>query len=247
MMATFPMVYACKNPDYVFSLIFKYDSEYLVDLSLFETIGEDGINYIKESTNDTNIITNSMKSAYSYRSHYNDFVLIQVGAAGINFIIDTSGLNIDSFKADSCIIKELDWLNRTGIVQISRVDREEIAAAFANDFKSSIYWVKWNVFTNSDMVADSSGNFRRARCASNFSIIFPSERLEITSIINKNRFGISEKTSIRNLDNSKSALVDIRGRKIKNISNLKKNSVSSNLIIHYDQKNGTTKRLLNLN
>ncbi len=246
MIASFSMIYACRNPDYVFSVIFKFDLDYTVDLSLFETIGDEGINYFRGSTNDTNIIMTNSNNAYSYRSHYNDFVLIEVASAGINFIIDSSGLNINSFKADSCIKKELEWLNLAGIVQISKVERNEIAAAFADSFKSDVYWTKWDVLTSSEMTPDSSGNFEWVRCISEFSLKLPSKSLEyITSVNRNNKITSSEKFKSSNIRNSKLVLVDIRGRIIKN-NNLTINRFSPNVVIQYDQKAGTAKRQLKL-
>lgn len=245
MIASFSMIYACKNPDYVFSVIFKSDLNYNVDLSLFEVIGNEGVNYLKGSTNDTNIIMTNSKNAYYYRSHYNEFVLIEVASAGINFIIDSSGLNIDEFKADSCVVIELEWLNLVGIVQINKVDRDTIAAAFADSFKSCIYWTKWDVFTSSEMVPDSSGSFEWVRCISDFTLKFPTKSLDYIVGNNKNRRIVpSEKSNSSNIGNSKSILVDIRGRKIQNNLYSEINNSTSNILIRYDFRTGVVKRLV---
>ncbi len=239
MIVSFSIVYACENPDYVFSVIFKYDLDYKVDLSLFEVIGDEGINYLRGSTNDTNITMTNSRDAYSYRSHYNDYVLIEVASAGINFIIDSSGLDIDVFKADSCIIKELEWLNLVGIVQINKVERNAIAAAFSDSFKSDIYWTKWDVLANSEMTPDSSGNFKWVRCNSEFLLKFPSKPLEyIVGTKKDSRVVHSERP---NSGNSKSVLIDIRGRKIQSNDYSKFNSIS-NVIIRYDLRTGVAKR-----
>ncbi len=242
--ASFSMIYACKNPDYVFSVIFKYDLNYTVDLSLFEVIGNEGVNYLKGYTNDTNIIMTNSKDAYSYRSHYNDFVLIEMASAGMNFIIDSSGLKIDNFKADSCVIKELEWLNLVGIVQINKVDRNAIAAAFADSFKSCIYWTKWDVLTSSEMTPDSSGSFERVRCTSDISLKFPTESLDYININKDRRVVPSEKFKSLNIENSKSILVDIRGRKIQNDRYSEINNSTFNIIIRYDLMTGVAKRLV---
>lgn len=243
MIASFSMIYACKNPDYVFSVIFKFDLNYAIDLSLFEVIGDEDINYFRGSTNDPNIIMTKLKNAYSYRSHYNDYVLIEVALAGINFVIDTSGLNIDAFKADSCIIRELEWLNLVGIVQINKVDRNAIAAAFADSFKSNIYWTKWDTLTSSEMAPDSSGSFEWVRCVSEFPLKFPPESLEyITGNKKNSRIVTSKKSHSSNIGNSKSVLIDIRGRKIHNSDYSKINNSTSNVIIHYDLRTGVAKR-----
>lgn len=240
MIASFSKIYACKNPDYVFSVIFKYDLNYAVDLSLFEIIGDEGINYLTGSTNDTNIIMTNSENVYYYRSHYNNYVLIEVASAGINFIIDSSGLNIDAFKADSCITKELEWLNLVGIVQINKVDRNMISAAFADSFKSDIYWTKWDTLTSSEMTPDSSGSFNWVRCITEFSLKFPPESIEYINDIKKNR--PSEKLQSTKNGNSKSILVDIRGRKIQNNHYSKNNNSTSNVIIRYDIRTGVVKR-----
>lgn len=243
MIASFSMIYACKNPDYVFSVIFKYDLNYTVDLSLFEVIGDEGINYFRGPTNDTNIIMTDSKNACSYRSHYNDYVLIEVASAGINFIIDSSGLNIDAFKADSCINKELEWLNLVGIVQINKVDRNAIALAFADSFKSDIYWTKWDALKSSEMVPDPLGSFEWVRCISEFSLKFPPESLEYITGNKKDSRNIpSKKSNNFNIGSSKSVLIDIRGRKIQNNNYSKTNNSTSNVIIRYDLRTGVAKR-----
>lgn len=234
-------IYACKNPDNVFCVMFKFDYSFPVDLSLFEVIGDAGVNYLNDSASGKDITMSSFNDVYSYRSHYNDYVLVEVASGGINFIIDTAGVNSDSFNADSCVNKEFEWLNLVGIVQISRVDREAIATAFTEGFESKIYWTKWDTSLGSDMVADSSGTFSKVRCSSEFTIKFPPKPLEYaTGIINNNRI-TPEKARI-----TKPMLVDIRGRKIQSSGNFMINKFSPNVIIRYDLSTGVANRQIKL-
>ncbi len=238
---SFSSIYACKNPDNVFCVMFKFDSSYQVDLSLFDVIGEAGVNYLNDSASDKDITMSGFNDVYSYRSHYNDYVLVEVAAGGINFIVDTAGVKNDSFNADSCVNKEFDWLNLVGIVQISRVDRETIAAAFSDGFESKIYWTKWDTTLGSDMVADSSGSFSKVRCSSEYTLKFPPAPLEyITGIINNKRIP-PEKSRV-----GKPMLVDIRGRKIQSSGNLMVNKISPNVIIRYDLSTGAANRQIKL-
>lgn len=239
---------ACQNPDYVFSVMFKYDSSYPVDLSLFKAIGEEDVNFFHDSMSNKDITMSNLQNVYSYRSHYNDFVLIEVAAGGINFVADTSGTDLTTFKADLCIDKELEWLNYAGIVQTSRVEREAIAAAFSKEFKSKIFWTCWDTLTGSDMKANADGTFERERCSSDFTLKFPQKPLESTGIHKNNDGSQSAKTCKFSAGNDRNSihLVDIRGRKIQNTNNLLPNNASANIIIRIDSKTNLPKRIVKI-
>lgn len=237
LICSFSAVNACKNPDNVFSLMFKFDSDYSVNLSLFEVIGDENVNFFRKNDSNEDITMSGFNDIYSYTSHYNNRVMVEIASVGMNFIIDTSRVDTDSFYATSCISTELDWLNLVGIIQISKENREKIASAFKDSFKSMVYWTKWDTLLSSDMDADSSGIFSMVRCFSEFSTVFPPEQLEHTSgIIKKNdrkkhNYHINEK-------NNSSVMIDIRGRKIQSANSLKTSKISTNVIIQYDPQTG---------
>lgn len=238
-------VEACKNPDYVFSVMFTCD-DIPVDLSLFGELGEEGVNYFHNS-GDNEIVMTGFEESYTYRNHYNMNVLVNVGERGINFIIDTSNVNMDTLRVDVCTEKELEWLNNAGIVQIPKVQREEIGLAFYGRYESMIYWTKWDTLVASDLALLADTNCVLIRWVEEDcmgiipQIEFPPQELGSTEIIPSNRFQ-PKKSQIMNANNNYGAYL-LDGRIIKqNSEDIKKRSHSGNIILEHDTENGMTRR-----
>ncbi len=237
-------------PRNVYSIKFLKD-DVSVDLSIFEEIGEEDVNYLYATHSRVGNGISDSTGAYTLLSHSSQHVMVEVGVLGVNFIIDKTELELESFQADSCTKKELEWLSHAGIVNLEELEIDKISEGFNEDFQAYMYWTKWDtlVHSNYQPVVDSNGVVEWAEVWGEvypFEFNPPPEEISYnTGVIHSEKRYRNIKSNRFSLDNKEgSTLIDMRGRSVKSLNGDVKGVKSSNIILEYNPEIGVEKHYI---
>ncbi|MFH1760885.1 MAG: T9SS type A sorting domain-containing protein [bacterium] len=121
--------FACINPSDQWAAGIVWNNNEQVDLSIIDSIGEAGVNFLKQEDSVTGLVK------YIYRSHYHSDAMVYLGYFPISYqgmlniprlavVLDTNEDN-SSFDFGKSVREELNWLADTsGIVNMTRLERQ---------------------------------------------------------------------------------------------------------------------------
>ncbi len=249
-------VHACMGPENVFGI--QLNNGESIDVSVIENFGEKDVNYYKKEQN--GLLT------YSFRSHYNQSIMVEVithtdpavVSGALNFTVDTSTLKMTEFPYGACVRAELDWLVTAGVLEMERIKRERIEQSFKNEAQqehpaASFFWTKQDSLIPNNAIFTSTKNgeviVAQANCGglAFAATDLPPEKLDIAvGIAAKNTKRFSRGHIVTAPDRSATLVVDIHGRmhRLQGPAGLK--SQRSGLLLSFDRRSGTVKRVVTL-
>ncbi|HLV31894.1 MAG TPA: hypothetical protein VKY57_10025 [Chitinispirillaceae bacterium] len=251
---------ACLGPQNVFGILLN-DCE-SVDISVIEEYGELGTNYFFEYSGYNNADSLNCTKIYSFKSHYNPAVMVQIFFPNdqnkypnvLLFTINKEEFAKGNFLFSECIRKELNWLVNFGILSMERIKREKIETAFIesdNNKTASFFWTKQDTLLPNNTVFDSDGQIVATACDSNdlWEVSLPPEEFTITvSVMNK--YPDSKKYNLAKqniLPKNPVLLVDIRGCINPRLTNKAgRQQRATGVFLEYDTRTKTVKRILSI-
>lgn len=225
------LVYACQDPDNVFAVVFNNGES--LDISVIEQMGEEGVSYLKNGIPSGIVM-------YTFRSHYNQSIMVQVSKNVVNFTIDTTAVKLNQISFGDCIDNELTWLVNAGILAMDHVKRDKIKQSFEKIQTGSYnYWTKEDTLVHSSYIPGDNGVFEPIDCiGSEVAINLPPQILNIKTGIHKAILKMNP-SEFKNMNSV--IYVDICGRKLAQKQNILP-VMSSGILIGYDVSTGLIKR-----
>ncbi len=208
------------------------------------------------------------RTSYSFRGHDDPDVMVSTLVLSdpadnkdygfmnmVYFTLDSMKIRSSDFDMTDCIRGELEWLVYYGIIEINRMERELIEAAFSallSRFEerktvSFFYWTKQDTLLNNAAIIDSGGTVLEADCFQNDAeVILPPEPLEIsvkvvpnTTFKDMHAGGWDIEPRSGNLQ-----ILDIQGRACHRGRHDASGRAASRVIIGFDRNTGSVSRIL---
>ena len=248
-------VYACLGPANVFGV--RFNDHESIDLAIIEKIGELGINYLKKEEHGI--------KTYSFRSHHNASIMINIDmlvdsappqGADLSFVVDTSKIQMQGLALDSCVRVELDWLASAGIIELTRIERENIQNAPWKMFShpswdhsvGGFYWTRQDTLIENNCIITEDG---KIACTSNScgemeAVILPPQTLVITTgIFTRNHKTRQPTQRLACYNHYSVRLLDIRGRMLQHATD-NREMTPCGIVLLQDRNSGVIKRVVAL-